>query len=311
MNDYTIVFDVGGLFIKAAVLNQHGKVVPNTYAVYPAKSKGTKGELLNHFADLIKQQLSMIMDKYFQIKGIGYAFPGPFDYEEGICYINGVDKFEAIYGVNLREDITGILENEPFFKQKKSKDFRIVFENDANLFALGEIVSGKAKPYHKSICITIGTGLGSAFIENGKLVKNRQDVPENGWIYCTPFRSSIADDYISKRGYYRLQKELGIDSTNEIKDLAEMARKGDEELAKVFRNFGEQIGNMLIPFLDSFQPQAIIIGGQIAKSHDLFLEGCRDALEGYDVTIETSEETSISTFIGVSKLLEQTNKTTA
>jgi glucokinase len=308
MSEFTIVFDVGGLFIKAAVLNQYGKVVPNTYAVYPSKSKETKDELLHHFVDLFKQQVNRIMEKQVQINGIGFAFPGPFDYNEGTCYIQGGDKFEALYGVNLRTELTNRLRKESFFAQKQSSDFHIVFENDANLFALGELVSGKAKSYGKTICITIGAGLGSTFIENGELVKDRDDVPDNGWIYCTPFRDSIVDDYISKRGFNRLKSEWGIDSTLDIKDLAETARQGDLQMVSLFQSFGEMLGEMLIPFVEAYKPQALLIGGEIAKSHDMFIGGCRAALEDYELSIEISDETSMSTFIGVSKLLEQSKK---
>ncbi|QGQ99785.1 ROK family protein [Paenibacillus psychroresistens] len=308
MSEFTIVFDVGGLYIKAAVLNQYGKVVPNTYAVYPSKSKENKDELLNHFVDLFKQQVSRIMEKQVQINGIGFAFPGPFDYEEGTCYIQGGDKFESIYGVNLRTELMQMLSQESFFAQKQSADFHIVFENDANLFALGELVSGKVKSTGKSICITIGAGLGSTFIENGEMVKYRDDVPNHGWMYAAPFRDSIVDDYISRRGFNRLKSELGIDLTLDIRDLMEAARQGDLLTASLFHSFGLMLGEMLIPFVQAFKPEALFIAGEIAKSHDLFIGGCRAALEGYELSIEISDEASMSTFIGVSKLLEQSKQ---
>jgi glucokinase len=132
--------------------------------IYPAKSKEAKDVILGHFVDMIKQQTNRIMDRHFRIEGIGFAFPGPFDYERGISYIQGVDKFESLYGVNLREELTSRIRDASFFKHKRTPDFHIVFENDANLFALGEYAAGKAGRYRKSICITIGTGTGSAFL---------------------------------------------------------------------------------------------------------------------------------------------------
>ncbi len=306
MNKYAIVFDVGGLFIKAAVVNRHGKVMQDTYAIYPSKSKETKEEILTHLIDLIKQQIGQIMDKNFRIAGIGYAFPGPFDYDKGVCYIQEVDKFESLYGVNIHDELTERLGRESFFANKRADHCRIVFENDANLFALGEYMSGKARPYSKSICITIGTGTGSAFLENGVLVKHRHDVPPNGWVYREPFRGSIVDDYISKRGILRLMKEEGMETSGiDIKNLAEMAKNGHERAARVFRIFGERIGEMLIPYVRDFRPEAVVIGGQIVGSKELFLDGTRVAFQEDPVAIEITDETSISTFIGVSRLLEQ------
>lgn len=308
MKKYAIVFDVGGMFIKAAVMTESGQIVPDTYMIYPSKSKEKKEILLQHLVDLVKQQMSRILARNFQIEGIGYAFPGPFDYERGVSYIRDVDKFENIYGVNLREELTHRLAQENAFAVKRSADFQIVFENDANLFALGEYAVGKAGPYARSLCLTIGTGAGSAFLEHGQLVKHRHDVPENGWIYNQPFRDSVVDDYISKRGIARLMREAGLDSgIMDVKAAADLAKSGDGKAIAVFRRFGEMVGEMLLPFLRSFRPEAIIIGGQIVKSQELFLDSTRDALKGFPVQLEVTDDTSISAFAGVSRLLKQRN----
>jgi glucokinase len=311
MKKYAIVFDIGGLFIKAAVMNESGQLVPGTYMIYPSRSKEKKEELLSHLVDLVKQQTNRIMSRTFRIEGIGYAFPGPFDYERGISYIRSVDKFEDIYGVNLRDELSHRLAQESSFAGKRAPGFHIVFENDANLFALGEYETGKAGRYAKTLCLTIGTGAGSAFLERGELIKHRKDVPDNGWVYNQPFRESIVDDYISKRGIVRLMQEAGLDSDSlDVKSAAEMAKAGDEKAIAVFRRFGQMIGEMLLPFLKSFQPEAVVIGGQIMKSQELLISSAREALGDFPVQLEVSDETSISTFAGVSRLLKQQNNVT-
>lgn len=306
MRKYAIVFDVGGLFIKAGVLDERGRLVPNSYMIYPSRSKEGKEELLGHLVDLVKEQTNRILAKSFRIEGIGYAFPGPFDYERGISYIRAVDKYESIYGVNLHDELTHRLAQESSFAAKRTPDFRIVFENDANLFALGEYEAGKAARYAKALCLTIGTGAGSAFLESGQLVKNRADVPENGWIYNQPFRDSVVDDYISKRGIFRLMREAGLDDgLPDVKSAADQAKAGDERAIAVFRRFGELLGEMLRPFIRSFRPEAIVIGGQIVKSQELFMDSVREALRETPVALEVSDDTSISAFAGVSRLLRQ------
>jgi glucokinase len=306
MNKYSIAFDVGGLFIKSAVLDDDGEIVPNSYAIFPSKSKETKESIIEHLVFIIKQQTNGILDKDFEITGVGYAFPGPFDYESGISYIKGIDKFEELYEVNLRDLLINCLKQESSFHSKTSNEFQIVFDNDASLFALGEHVSGKAGGYNKSIFLTIGTGAGSAFMENGKLVRDRQDVPEYGWIYNQPFKQSIVDDYISKRGILQLANELGLSTTdNEVETLAAMGKNEDQRAKRVFQMFGEYIGKVLNPYIKSFKPDAIILGGQITKSKDLFMNGIYEALENKTINIECSEETSLSTFKGVANLLKQ------
>lgn len=308
MKNFAIVFDIGGLFIKAAVMNESGGVVPGTYMIYPARSKESREELLKHLADLIKEQANRIVARTFRIDGIGYAFPGPFDYERGISYIRGVEKFEEIYGVNLREELSHRLAQESSLMAKFTPGYGIVFENDANLFALGEYEKGKAGKYEKAICLTLGTGAGSAFVERGKLVKHRADVPENGWVYNQPFRDSIVEEYISTRGIVRLLKEAEMDGDAlDVKAAAEMAKAGDGKAIAVFRRFGSLLGEMLLPFIRSFEPEAVVIGGQIAKSQELFIGSARDALREDPVHLEVSDETSISTFAGIARLLRQPN----
>ncbi|MFD2115345.1 ROK family protein [Paenibacillus yanchengensis] len=309
MNKYSIAFDVGGLFIKSAVLDSEGEIVPDSYAIFPSKSKETKEGIIEHLVFIIKQQTNGILDRNFEITGVGYAFPGPFDYEEGISYIKGIDKFEEIYGLNLRELVMNRLKQESSFYSKMSSEFQIVFDNDASLFALGEYAYGEAKGYNKAIFLTIGTGAGSAFMENGMLIKERQDVPESGWIYNQPFKQSIIDDYISKRGVLKLADEIDLHTTDqEVATLAVMARNEDVKAKMLFQMFGNNIGAALNPFIATFKPDAIILGGQITKSKDLFIAGVYETLENKTISIVCSAETSVSTFKGVARLLQQSNK---
>ncbi|MHA0856726.1 ROK family protein [Paenibacillus sp. CMAA1364] len=305
MNEYSIAFDVGGLFIKSAISNNEGGIVPNSYAVYPAKSKETKNEIIDHLVNIIKQQANSILDPHFEITGVGYAFPGPFDYDNGISYIKDVDKFEYLYGENVHELIINRLRDEASFSTKLSDRFQIVFGNDASLFALGERLSGKAMHYNRCIFITIGTGAGSAFMNNGELVTDQEDVPPNGWLYNQEFGDSIVDDYISKRGIINLARDLGIHMVDdEVKTLADMARAEDPKAILLFQTFGRTIGKALNRNIQIFKPDAIIFGGQITKCHDLFIDGIRETLHNKTLPLEFSSDTSLSTFKGASVLLQ-------
>src|SRR5690625_905847 len=142
MNKYIIAFDVGGIFIKSAVLNEQGEMIPDSYAIFPSKSNESKKAIIEHIYISMKQQSNRILDKNINILGVGFAFPGPFDYERGISYIKGVDKFDQLYGVNLHQKLMTRVEQDQSFLTKTNTDFRILFDNDANLFALGEQMSG-------------------------------------------------------------------------------------------------------------------------------------------------------------------------
>jgi glucokinase len=92
--------------------------------------------------------------------GVAFGFPGPFDYEAGICLIEGVEKYGALYGVNIRDAIRTRLD---------LGDLPILFRNDAEAAVVGETRYGAGRNYPRVIGVTLGTGCGSAFLVDGVL----------------------------------------------------------------------------------------------------------------------------------------------
>lgn len=120
--------------------------------------------------------------------------PGPFDYENGISLITKLDKYEALYKLNVKE-----LLSEKLSIPKPS----ILMMNDAACFLRGEVYYGAAKGHTDVIGITLGTGTGSAFHHNGITVDAN--------LGPSPFMNSIADEYFSTRWFVkRYIEENGI-----------------------------------------------------------------------------------------------------
>ncbi|GAA3408017.1 ROK family protein [Paenibacillus hodogayensis] len=313
-NRYAIVFDVGGTSIKAAVVRDNGETVAGTVDTFPARSGEDRETLLDHFYGLIAGRAALLEQaeegRPYEIAGIGYAFPSPFDFENGICYIRGQDKYDALYGTNIREAMEGRIAADPAVAARMGAGAPIVFDNDAALFAAGQLHFGHARRYRRSLCITIGTGTGSSFIDEGGIVKGRE-------LWADPFRDSIADDYISKRGVQRIAAQCGFGGDADVKAIADAARAGDERAAAVFAAFGRLFGELLVPYVREFRPEAVIVGGNIAKSADLFIPDARAELSatGFgeaDVpAFETVEDTSGSAFAGALALVKARLRKTA
>lgn len=304
-SQYSLVFDIGGTFITAAVVNDCGEVAKDTISYYPAMSGSGKETILNHLTHIICQQTGNILDKTFAIGGIGFAFPGPFDYANGISLISGVQKFESLFGVDLRRELSERLSSQKVFASRMAPRFHIAFENNAHMFALGEWLAGEAGKFRKSICFTIGNGAGSAFLDRGELVKLRGDVPHNGWVYNTPFKDSIVDDYISNRGIYRLAAQYSALRGMEVEEIASLARAGHTDAAAVFREFGVWFGEMLDMFMKPFRPDGIVIGGRMALSFDLFSASIARIANHENATVAVSKNTAFSTFAGISDWLSR------
>ncbi|NGP45950.1 ROK family protein [Bacillaceae bacterium SIJ1] len=305
MPDYVLAFDVGGTYIKASIVRCDGAMVDGVH-VYPSHADAPKDELIDHFSELIQTQAKRVPDGGI-IRGVGMAFPGPFDYEKGICQIKGLQKFDALYGVNLKSELTDRLTALPELKGRWLEAPVIAFENDAALFALGECSYGAGRSFSRVIVLTIGTGFGSAFVSNGHLVKCGEGVPPEGWLYRVPYLDGIMDDHFSRRGLLRLALETGVADVSagadDVKRLAERALAGEKRPVEVFQKWRNRLEDALSPVIASFKPDAIILGGQIAKSGTLFVV---DQMKGVPVRI--SDDLSFSTFKGVCQLFANSTK---
>lgn len=197
--------------------------------------------------------------------GIGFAFPGPFDYENGVSYIRGLSKFQSLYGLSVREELQERLQvaSPELWGQVAG----IRFENDARLFGLG---ASTRYPQERLLGLTIGTGLGSVFIDKGTLLTASPSAPKDGYLFNQPFGDSCADDYFSRRGILKRAAALGLPPEADVKELAAMAIDGHSRAISIFQAFGDDLGQFLQPYVDRFDPQRIVIGGQIAQSAQLF-----------------------------------------
>lgn len=288
-------FDVGGTYIKAAVLDDNGRVIPETAQTYQANADADRETLIAHFYGILVRQLRLVKAAAC-IKGIGYSFPGPFDYEQGICLLRGQGKYDALYGVCLRNELQSLirLQGLPI---SYASDMPILFENDGALFALGEWMS-EHLAQERRISITLGTGTGSAFLENGHIVKHGLGVPQNGWIYNLPCRGATVDDWLSARGLVRLAAENGL-TIQEPVSLFEMAQSGDQKAKEVFLCFGRLIGETLRPIADGYRANRLVVGGQIAKSGAYFLPEVQHCLP--NVMCSLSRATSESVYMGIDR----------
>ena len=107
MKDIYLCLDVGGTEIKAAPVDAGGALL-QPLRHFPARSHQSAPTLLDHFASVLQE-----ISPGQAISGIRLAFPGPFDYEAGICLLQGLGKFDALYGVNLRHALACRMDIEP------------------------------------------------------------------------------------------------------------------------------------------------------------------------------------------------------
>lgn len=315
MKKFRIGVDVGGTNVKIALVDLQGSIIYSN-------SVPTRAEMgYEYTIDNMKQAITDLMketktDKNV-IGGIGFGFPGQIDYEKGI--------------VRLAPNIPGWVEVPIAAMIEKEFGIPTRVDNDVRCAALGELNYGAGVGCENLICITVGTGIGSGLIINGKLVRGANNaagelghikLQMNGGPLCGcgdfgcleafasgPAIVAMAEEYIKggKSTKYREMANHGI--TPFI--VAEAAKQGDAVAQRIFTIVGEYIGIGLTSVVNLLNPEKIIIGGGVADAGDILFNPIRETLQkramkiaGSTVQIVPAQLGNTAGVIGASMLID-------
>ena len=246
-------YDVGGSHISAALCSEGdlslGQVV---------KAPLPEEQSAEAFFDVLTRMAEQAGAEAKTTAGAAFAMPGPFDYAEGISWMK--HKMPYLCGVNLREALA---------KRMNWEGSQVRFLNDAAAYLLGEVSAGAARGVARVAGFTLGTGIGSGFAVNGRIVTEGPGVPPGGEIWNVPFEGGIVEDLVSTRSIKRDYRER----TGVEKEVAEIAAgaTSDPNAVTVFAEFGRNLGRVIRILLRDFAPEVVVLGGGIARSSQLFL----------------------------------------
>lgn len=271
---FAIGADVGGSHISSAVIDLVSGNAVTDPIVTDIDSNANACAVIDAWCGNIIATLSAFPHV---VNRIGMALPGPFDYHRGISLIKGVNKFDNLFGLDVRMAIPNRLYGS------EAKEIRFV--NDASAFALGEALGGSARDRSDVLALTLGTGVGSGFVRNRHLVETGDTVPANGWVYNLPFDGSIADDAFSTRWIIRRYSELTGVKLHGAKDVADRY-ESDVEARSVFDEFGARLANFVLPLMERFGSSTLVLGGNISRSLNLFRPAMETVFAKTDKSIE-------------------------
>lgn len=294
-NRYVIGADVGGSHLSSAVVDLKDGCLVTDPVSTPVNSCGSALEIIDAWVSNLSATASAWGKP---ISSAGLAIPGPFDYVNGICKISGVEKFESIFGIDLTPTLSARLREEGI------TDFRYV--NDASAFALGECLGGAARNVSRAVAITLGTGVGSGFVSDHKLVEHGEGVPENGWVYCLPYEDSLVDASFSTRWLCRRFEELTGEKVSGGKEIADRC-PADARAVRVFEEFGSLLAKFVVPLLKDFNSNTLVLGGSIALAYPLFGPELERAIvaAGSSIRVHTTELHDKAALIGAASLFLQ------
>lgn len=127
-----------------------------------------------------------------------------------------------------------------------------------------------------------------------------------GCVYHLPYKNGIADDYFSTRWFVNTFNAYKKAEITGVKELAELAQKGDADAHDIFSGFGTNLGNFLSEWIGKFGAEAVIIGGNIANAGTLFLPAMQAVLRenGLTPVIEVSELKEEAALLGAAHLVD-------
>jgi predicted NBD/HSP70 family sugar kinase/mannose-6-phosphate isomerase class I len=266
-----IGIDVGGSHVTVSVID--ASIVEPQPLLMVRRDIDAMDKAFN-IVEIIGNCIKEVLEDQTLVDAVGVAFPGPFDYEKGVSAIANVGgKFENTFGIHMQQalmDYTS-LTNTPF-----------VFSNDAHCFAEGAYNRHQLNS-KKTVFLTLGTGFGSAFMENGALITKHRALPAIGAFYNESFLDANADDYFSTRWFLAEFKKLSGKEATSVKAIAVM----DSDISiSIFKQFGANMGSFLFPWLQQFECDELVIGGNISKASLLFGASLKEGLAQLDKTIK-------------------------
>lgn len=257
--------DIGGTHITAALVDPHtGTIIPGTQIRKAVQSQEAASTIIDTWAAAIEAAFSR-HHTALPHRRIGIAMPGPVDYECGICYIKDQGKYDQLYGLNIKDLLAARL-------GIPSDHIRMM--NDALCFLKGEIAGGAIKGCKSALGLTLGTGLGSAWFFQNKVV--------DADLWHIPYKGVIAEDLLSSRWFvqrYALQWGHEVANTKALVDkLPE-----DPSIGALFEDFALELADFLETVLPAHPAEVVVLGGNIAKSHKLFKPVLENALENKNI----------------------------
>ena len=279
---YVLGIDIGGQTAKSGVVNARGEVLAQTILV------SNNHQDARDFVEALAQTLrKLISDAGLngQIRGIGVGAPN------GNYYTGEIKDAPNLSWAHEK--------NIPFAKMlsEAMDGLPVALTNDANAAAEGEMTYGAAKGFKDFIMITLGTGVGSGIVIDGKVVYGHDGFAGElghtcavrGGRSCNCGKQGCLDAYCSAIGVARSAQEwleqhpeeptlLRLRENITSKDVYEAAKAGDKAAKEIFDFTGTLLGRSFADFVAFSAPEAIVLFGGLARAKEFLYEPIVNAM---------------------------------
>lgn len=269
MDSSYIGIDIGGTNLRLALIDRDGRILQRSRCASSIEEGRDFfcSRLMGGIAEMYDAAAAVNM----KVAGIGVGVPGVID-SSGLIYSSV--NMRPLDGFNLTSflaDTYGIA---------------VTCGNDANVIAVGEHVYGAGRNLSSYVVISIGTGLGSGLILDGRLWTGARGFAaefghvtvEPAGILCPCGNHGCLEQYVSAGAVVRFARELfprerldSLEGSLDAAMVADLARQGDAAAMAAFSSAGKWLGIALASLVNTLNLEAVILRGGVAESLDLML----------------------------------------
>ncbi|MCQ2169380.1 MAG: ROK family protein [Bacteroidales bacterium] len=283
--EFVVGIDVGGQTSKIGVVDARGTVIAQTVI-----RSDTYGSDADAFIDALAAAVKGCIKeagKEGEIRGVGVGAPNGNYYTGEVAFAPNL-AWAAKQAVKFSDKLTKKLDGIP-----------VSLTNDANAAAVGEMTYGVARGMKNFIMITLGTGVGSGIVVDGKVVYGHDgfagelghtNVVRHNGRACGCGRNGCLEAYCSAMGVARTAREW-LEHSKEpsllrevenitSKDVYEAAKEGDKVALDIFEYTGTLLGTAFSDFIAFSAPEAIVLFGGLARSKEFLYEPMMKAMNG-------------------------------
>ena len=280
---FVVGVDIGGQTSKIGVVNTRGEVLSQIVIrsdIYGSDADAFILALSNAIKTCIKEA-----GVEGQVRGIGVGAPNGNYYTGCVAFAPNL-AWAAGQSVELAAKLSAQMDGIP-----------VSLTNDANAAAVGEMTYGAARGLKDFIMITLGTGVGSGIVIDGKVVYGHDGfagelghvcVVRNGGRLCGCGKTGCLETYCSATGVARTAREW-LDATDEpslLRDVEEISSKsvydaakaGDALAKRIFEYTGKLLGRSFADFIAFSAPEAIVLFGGLARAKEYLYEPMMNAM---------------------------------
>ncbi|HPC78164.1 MAG TPA: ROK family protein, partial [bacterium] len=259
--------DIGGTKILSAIVDENGNTIKTVRV--PSEGKEGRDRILYHLYQTIEELISR------DIIGIGIGTAGQVDPDTGVI-VTATPNLKDWAGTPLKDIIEDRF-NLPTY-----------VDNDGNVAALGEWWIGGGRGARCLLCLTIGTGIGSGIVYEGKVFRGAKGVgAELGHmsikydgIRCNCGGIGCIEAYASGPALMKKLQEKGkfFETPDEIQQAAE---SGDRIVLEAVKEIGILLGYAMVSFINIFNPDIILLSGGVSNLGDFLIGPVRDIVDTY------------------------------